>query len=246
MLKTVLFDFDNTIYDDLGGIRNVFIQLRKEYRFFRPIPIDELVSRFYYTDYGMKEMLTVHKIPVDDVNLRRTDMFLQNVGLPLKDEMVREIHQRIRYLHIQFGKIIPGSSRFLKMIRKKYKIGVVTNHIGEYQRLKMLRTGISELIDFMVPAYDYGYFKPDPEIFQIALEMAQCSADETIMIGDNWKADIIGAMQSSIVPVWVNFRNQPPPDAYFPNVLRSFTPVNEVMEKIENFYNAGLPFLNIE
>ncbi|MGP6207870.1 HAD family hydrolase [Cuniculiplasma sp. SKW3] len=246
MLKSILLDFDNTLYDDLGGIRNVFIQLRKEYRFFRPIPLDELVSRFYFYDYGMKNMLTVDRMPVNEVNLKRTDLFLQNVGLPLKEDMVREIHERIRCLHIKYGKAIPGSNIFLKKLHGRYRIGIVTNHMGDYQREKITKTGISHLIDFMIPAYDFGFFKPDPEIFQIALEYAKCSPEETIMIGDNWKADILGAIQSSIVPVWVNFKNQPAPDPEFPNILRSFTPVDEAVEKIEQFHRAGLPLIKVE
>jgi putative hydrolase of the HAD superfamily len=246
MLKTVLLDFDNTIYDDIGGIRRVFIQLRKEYRFFRQIPLDELVTRFYFTDYGMREMIREEKMPVQEINLHRTDLFLQGVGLPLKDSAVMEIHERIRLLHIMYGKPIQGANRFLKKLREKYTVGIVTNHMGDYQREKIEKSGFEDMIDFMIPAYDYGFFKPEPEIFSIALEMAGSTPEETVMIGDNWKADIIGAIQSGIVPIWANFRNQPPPEPGFTNVIRALSPPGQIIEKIEYFHSLRPPVLKID
>ena len=127
MLKVVLLDFDNTIYDDVGAIRRVFIRLRSEYRFFKSIPLDELISRFYYSDYRMQDMLRNENKSASEVNLARTDMFLQNVGLPLKMEMVMEIHRRIRELHMNFGKPVPGALKFLKKLKEKYQDQISEN-----------------------------------------------------------------------------------------------------------------------
>ncbi len=246
MLKVVLLDFDNTIYDDVGAIRRVFIRLRSEYRFFKSIPLDELISRFYYSDYRMQDMLRNENKSASEVNLARTDMFLQNVGLPLKMEMVMEIHRRIRELHMNFGKPVPGALKFLKKLKEKYVVGIVTNHMGEYQMEKISRSNFGEHIDFLVPAYDYGVFKPEPEIFKIALDRAGASPDEAIMVGDNWKADVKGALQSGIVPVWVNFKNQPAPEADFKNILRFLSPAEDAVQKIENYYAQGLPLISVE
>ena len=246
MLKTILLDFDNTIYDDIGSIRRVFIQLRKEYRFFTSVPLDELISRFYYTDYKMQDMIREKNANPQEINLRRTDMFLQNVGLPLKSDKVDEIHRRIRELHINYGKPIPGAGKLLRKLREKYRVVVVTNHMGDYQRDKIVKSNFGEYIDFLVPAYDYGVFKPEPEIYRIALELADSSPEEAVMIGDNWKADVKGALQSGIVPIWVNFRNQPCPEEDFPNVIRFLTPADEVVKKIEYYYSQGFPLLKME
>ena len=246
MLKTVLLDFDNTIYDDVGAIRRVFMQLKTEYRFFKSVPLDELISRFYYTDYKMQDMLRQDNAKPSDINLKRTDLFLQNIGLPLKIEMVNEIHERIRELHIKYGKPVPGAAKLLKKLKEKYIVGIVTNHMGDYQREKIARSNFGGNIDFLVPAYDYGVFKPEPEIFSIALKEAGVTPDEAIMIGDNWKADVKGATQSGIVPVWVNFKNQPVPEEDFANVLRFLSPADEVVGMIEYYYSLGLPLISVE
>ena len=66
------------------------------------------------------------------------------------------------------------------------------------------------------------------------------------MVGDNWKADVKGALQSGIVPVWVNFKNQPAPEADFKNILRFLSPAEDAVQKIENYYAQGLPLISVE
>lgn len=245
-LKTVLVDFDNTIYDDLGAMRRTFILLKREYRFFKSVPLDELLSRFYFTDYKMQDLLRTGGMTPEEVNLKRTDMFLQNIGLPLKDDMVKEIHDRIREVHIRTGKPFSGVHEVLGKLKKKYVIGVVTNHMGNYQRQKIAKSKLDKYIDFMIPAYDYNVFKPEEEIFKIALKGANSSPDETVMLGDNWKADIKGALNAGIVPIWVNFKNQPAPNPEFKNIIRSFYPASDVVSKIEEFYSKGIETMSLE
>ena len=106
--------------------------------------------------------------------------------------------------------------------------------------LKISMSNLGKYIDFLIPAYDHRVFKPDIGIFKIALESVECYPDETVMIGDNWNADIKGAINAGIVPIWVNFRNEPPPEPDFPNIIRTFYPPSETIGKIEEFFTNGL------
>ena len=45
----------------------------------------------------------------------------------------------------------------------------------------------------MVNAEDVGFKKPDPRIFEFALDKAKARATESLMIGDDLEADILGA-----------------------------------------------------
>lgn len=239
-MRAVFFDFDNTIYDDLSAIRRTFIVLRKEYRFMRPIPLDELISRFYFTDYNLKSLRENNVIP-EKTNEIRTEKFLEMIGLPLRKEKVLEIHNRIRELHIKFGKLYPGVIPLLKYLKKNgYVLGIVTNHMSSYQQLKINATGIGSFFDFMVAAYDYNAFKPETKIFEIAQEICGVEKDNTVMIGDNWKADIEGAINYGISPIWVNFKNQPLPAEIDIECIRSFTPISEVVKKIEISYSKKI------
>jgi putative hydrolase of the HAD superfamily len=54
--------------------------------------------------------------------------------------------------------------------------------------------------------------KPDPRIFQIALDRLECRADEVVMVGDSWAADVIGARAAGINAIWFNPDRAPSPE----------------------------------
>jgi HAD superfamily hydrolase (TIGR01509 family) len=51
------------------------------------------------------------------------------------------------------------------------------------------RTGVGALIDGAVMSYAVGVVKPDPGIFQRALEVLDLPASEVLMVGDAWRDD---------------------------------------------------------
>ncbi|MGT0115238.1 HAD family hydrolase, partial [Streptococcus pneumoniae] len=50
----------------------------------------------------------------------------------------------------------------------------------------------------------FGRGKPDPTIFEHALERMGLTKDEVIMVGDNLMTDILGASRAGIKSVWIN------------------------------------------
>lgn len=51
--------------------------------------------------------------------------------------------------------------------------------------------------------------KPHPDIFTYALKNTNSRRVETLMIGDSWDADIVGAQKSRIAQIWFNPANVP-------------------------------------
>ncbi len=60
------------------------------------------------------------------------------------------------------------------------------------------RTGIAASLDGVVTSAAVGARKPDPKIFAAALELAGCSADEAIHVGDTPAEDVAGAEAAGI------------------------------------------------
>ncbi|UCH57566.1 MAG: HAD-IA family hydrolase, partial [Candidatus Bathyarchaeota archaeon] len=57
---------------------------------------------------------------------------------------------------------------------------------------------------FVVLSQDHGVEKPDPRIFEIALDRAGCSSEELLHVGDSLETDIEGANRAEIRSVWLN------------------------------------------
>ena len=81
---------------------------------------------------------------------------------------------------------------------------ILSNGFTEVQYKKINNSGLGGYFDKIILSEDAGVNKPHPEIFDYALKQTNASAEETIIIGDNWKADIEGARNSNIDQIWLN------------------------------------------
>lgn len=62
----------------------------------------------------------------------------------------------------------------------------------------LARVGLAELLDGVVSSAGTGARKPDPAIFERALELASCSPEEALHVGDTAAEDIAGAHAAGI------------------------------------------------
>ncbi len=83
----------------------------------------------------------------------------------------------------------PQTQPLLEQLVGRYKLGVIANQsAGTQERLE--RYGLAHYFDVCVSSGDVGIEKPDPAIFQLALERAGCASTEAMMIGDRLDNDI--------------------------------------------------------
>ena len=53
-----------------------------------------------------------------------------------------------------------------------------------------------------------GKEKPHPIMFYKALDKLECTKQESVMIGDNWDKDILGAYNFGIEDIWINHKKE--------------------------------------
>ena len=88
------------------------------------------------------------------------------------------------------------------LIDKGYKLGIIANQkLGTEERLKSW--SLRQYFDVIVTSAEIGYAKPDKEIFEKAFELARCTAEESVMVGDRLDNDIIPAKAIGMKTVWV-------------------------------------------
>jgi HAD superfamily hydrolase (TIGR01509 family) len=87
--------------------------------------------------------------------------------------------------------------------RRGYLVGAVSNWSSELPNiLKDLR--LIDCLDSLVVSDQIGYHKPQPEIFRYALDSLGVPAISTVHIGDDLQADVEGARQVGIKPIWLD------------------------------------------
>jgi HAD superfamily hydrolase (TIGR01549 family) len=100
------------------------------------------------------------------------------------------------------------------MRRDGWLLGIVTNGSTGQDR-KIDRLGVRSFFEVILVSETVGVRKPDPAIFQRALNETGCTAADTWMIGDNLINDIGGAATLGCSTIWISHgRSQPQDDPH--------------------------------
>lgn len=230
--KLAIFDLDNTLYDDIYAVRNAMEVLKYDLQIPDDISIDAMFN-IYYGDFSvLYQRYLAGELTAYETKTERMRQFLEAFGVRPEQEELREITKRFDYLHILFGRPIPGARELLKIVNETIPVAIVTNHIGEIQKKKIDKIGITDFMDLLIPAYDVRIFKPQREIFELALKKFNCQPSEAVVVGDSWKHDVLGALNAGIRPLWYNGRNRTIPDQSLAEEIKSYLPVEDVARLI--------------
>ncbi|WP_459188622.1 YjjG family noncanonical pyrimidine nucleotidase [Parabacteroides sp. APC149_11_2_Y6] len=101
-------------------------------------------------------------------------------------------------------RLVPGAIELLEYLRLSYRLFILSNGFREVQSKKLINSGLAPYIERMVLSEDACIQKPHKEIFDYALRNTNSRRSESLMIGDCWEADIVGAHDSRIDQIWLN------------------------------------------
>lgn len=112
----------------------------------------------------------------------------------------------------EYLRLLPQKSHLLEgavdlldyCANQNYQLHIVTNGFDAIQASKMESSGIHHYFENVVTNEKAGAKKPEARIFEYALQAANAQSKESLMIGDNWEADIMGALRFGIDAVFYN------------------------------------------
>ncbi|ANJ28962.1 hypothetical protein ATC03_14460 [Agromyces aureus] len=86
------------------------------------------------------------------------------------------------------------------------RLGIITNGEPDFQRAKLERLGILDRFEHVVASGAIGATKPDPRIFDVAIERfaADAPVARAAYVGDRLHTDALGAAGAGLVGVWVD------------------------------------------
>jgi putative hydrolase of the HAD superfamily len=81
-----------------------------------------------------------------------------------------------------------------------FTLGLITNRSQPVDAY-LAETGLEDYFCLALAAGEINQWKPEPGIFQFALKHLGASPQNTVYIGDNYYADVLGARRAGIYPV---------------------------------------------
>ncbi|MDB5253310.1 MAG: putative hydrolase of the superfamily [Flaviaesturariibacter sp.] len=205
--KHLFFDLDHTLWDFDANARATLEQLHLDLR----LP-DRGISDFdkFYTNYiGHNEKLweRYRKGEIRQEELRIKRMWLTLLDFRIADEdLSRQLSELFMQLLPTRTILFPDTLEVLQVLTDRgYQLHLITNGFEQTQHSKLRSSGLDPFFRAVVTSEGSNSLKPQRAIFDYAMEQANASVSESIMIGDNLDVDIAGAMAVGMDQVHVNF-----------------------------------------
>ncbi len=224
----VFFDLDETIFEfrrsSRAGLKAVVSSIPE----LSALGEEMLENRYWDLGKETLQLVRSGSLGIDRENEYRFRKLFELYGLHLADD---ELKSLLRGYTSEFSKqssLVPGTQEILRALRESgLKVGIITNGPKETQIKTVERLGLNPLIDFMVTPEDAGTLKPDSRIFMKAIDLAGVAPENSVMVGDSWANDIIGANRAGIRPIWFNRKGEQKPQ---PDLAQSITSLWELPE----------------
>ncbi len=198
-ITTISFDADGTLWDFEGVMRHALGCALTELRRLVPAALDSLsVDTLIAIRNQVAEEQKSRGLTHEAIRLEAFKQTLQFIKSPDDDlaAHLNTLYLKHRFEDIQlFDDVVPA----LNALQGRYMMGLLSNG-NTYPE----RCGLEGYFQFVVFAQDYGIQKPDPRLFEIAIEHAGCSKHQLLHVGDSFQNDIIGARQAGVRSVWLN------------------------------------------
>ncbi len=206
MYKHIFFDLDHTLWDfeqnSKVALNEIFVEFVLQEKlnctFQNFIEVYHAINHNYWDAYKKNEVSREQLR-----NGRFIDTFLHfnydDIGLAniiSEDYIKRSPYKK---------QLFEGAIRVLDYLtHKNYQLHIITNGFNEVQFIKLTESGLLPYFKTITTSEHAGHNKPNDKIFMHALAKAGAKKNESIMIGDNYEADIEGAILAGLAAIWFN------------------------------------------
>jgi putative hydrolase of the HAD superfamily len=97
---------------------------------------------------------------------------------------------------------------------------IITNGFKEVQHIKLDYSNLKPFFKHIIISEDHGFNKPDIKIFNLAQSLTKSQNQECVMIGDNYDADILGALNANWKAIYLSENTKDNRDENFIQIKR--------------------------
>ena len=228
-IKALAFDVNSTLIDiitDESG-EEIYRTVR-HFLTYQGIDLSRSDLRDLYNGL-MKAQISASTDPYpeyDAVDIWRTIIaqyqtaFTRSLPAQQIQELPLFLAQMVRGISRKRLELYPNVLEVLAKLRGRFPMAIVTDAQSAYASAELYKVGLIDYFHPIIVSGDYGYRKPDPRLFQKALEGMGVAAEETLFIGNDMHRDIYGAQQIGMKTLMFN---SPQGEKSYADIVPDFT-----------------------
>jgi putative hydrolase of the HAD superfamily len=202
--RAVLFDLDDTLHDTGGIEAETLVHLCAALREELP-DLDDAAFGTRFRDGRDALYGRVLNGEWDIPAYRRAHLTFACEPWGEPSEALHEAVLRLRDQQLERARFVEDAVELLRELRGSgVRTALLTNGPSWMQRRKVDLLGLEDELDAIGISEELGAAKPDPAAFAATLELIDCPAEETVMVGDHLDWDVRGALDAGMRgAVWI-------------------------------------------
>lgn len=202
-VEHVFFDLDHTLWDFDKNSGLTYAKIFEKHR----IQVDLMTFLSIYEPINFQYWKWYREDRVTKKQLRygRLKKTFDALKVNVNDSLIESLS--VDYIaHLpDHNYLFEGTLEILEYLNAKYSLHIITNGFHEVQNQKLNNSKIASFFNTVTSSEAVGVKKPNPIIFHHALQVAGATSAQSIMIGDTYEADILGAQGVDMRSICFNY-----------------------------------------
>ena len=207
-ITDIFFDLDHTLWDFQKNSTLTFDFLLKKYQI--NIDLNKFLNIYIPINFSYWKLYRDEKITKEFLRYNRLKSSFDKLNISLSDDVINKIADDYVISLPVNNFLIKDTILVLDYLKRKYRLHIVTNGFTEVQNKKIVNSQIKKYFHSIIDSETVGVKKPNIKIFDYALRVSGAREKNSLMIGDNLEADILGALNAGFHAIHFNNNNEAP------------------------------------
>lgn len=201
-ITDVFFDLDHTLWDFDKNSEMAFDRIFKNR--FPEIKIEDFIAKYAPINQECWKLYQNDKITHVELRYNRLKFSFDALNIAISDADINQIANDYIEFLTDNNYLFDGAIEVLEYLKPKYKLHIITNGFANVQDKKINNAALSGYFETITNSELAGVKKPNSIIFDFAVNVAQASKENSIMIGDCLDADVNGALNAGLDAIFFN------------------------------------------
>ena len=202
-VKHVFFDLDHTLWDFDRNSKLAFETIFEKNKIV--VPVEEFLDVYSPINFQYWKYFRESKITKEQLRYGRLKKSFEGLNINIDDYLINKLSDDYITHLPDHNHLFDGALDLLEDLNTKYALHIITNGFEQVQALKLKKSKIDHFFKTVTSSESVGVKKPDVKIFHHALTQAGAQVQESIMIGDTYEADILGAKNIGMRTIFFNY-----------------------------------------